>query len=573
MKQLITAMLLLLCNSVGAQSNVPLAIEDPKMDAYLRTRKPPTLTIQIKNLPDSVEEMEIKYTLVCFGADFQIKKYTKTDKRGFVKIALDQNFPYQQIWLSIGDLLYTGAYVNTDLKVTIDAGEIKSKDGIFLYGDGVTYSGTDGELNTVICKHTLYKRAEQNELGNRFRALCQSRRNISADLFQQKTDSIYKAIVQINDEFIKEYPDYNWAIKNETESEYYGQLCTTYYGDTMPANLFSRVNTHKPYFTSNEGVLFYRYLTNYNKFKPQNSIIAIDPQFLMRNYAHYDAERKSVIDSLKYYEDLSQKEKEKQFAKISSLEQKCFQLFPQEINAMQMSNTIKIFDRSFPQSKSDLLKTFFLEDGKDEFSIVYPEIISHIKTTWCERLAKSEFIEASVKQKSIDSLLASSIRLVASDYFIGKPLETLPFEASLYQLDSINNVKDFIINLKSKFKNKALVIDFWATWCVPCLNDLPFSKKLHEANKDLPMEYVYICTSSVSNTNLWKNKVAGLQLAGTHIFMNEKIVSELKSSFNRAGSGFPTYVAIDINGNLRANAIQWVQSLDREKLKELLGIK
>lgn len=56
-----------------------------------------------------------------------------------------------------------------------------------------------------------------------------------------------------------------------------------------------------------------------------------------------------------------------------------------------------------------------------------------------------------------------------------------------------------MLNLKLKFPNKALIIDFWATWCVPCLGDLPNSKKLYEANKDLPVEYVYICTRGGSN--------------------------------------------------------------------------
>ncbi len=194
--------------------------------------------------------------------------------------------------------------------------------------------------------------------------------------------------------------------------------------------------------------------------------------------------------------------------------------------------------------------------------MTYPEILNSMKTGWCKRLVENELKETAIKQKEIDSLLASAKKLSSTDNFIGTPIEQLPFNASLYNLHSIKNVNDFIVNLKSKFKDKALIIDFWATWCAPCLHEMPFSKRLHEANKDLPVEYVYICTNSASNINLWKNKIAELQLPGTHIFMDEKIVEELKSSFNNAGSGFPTYVVIGTNGKLRSKAIQWMESLD-----------
>lgn len=495
----------------NAQSDSPLAIEDPRMDSYLQNREFATLTIQISNAPDSVKKVNVKCSLVTFGSNFQITKYYTTNSDGFLKITLNQNLPYQQIWLNVGDYLYAGVYVNTGLKVTIDVNKIKSKDKVYFYGDGIIYSGIDGGLNTVMNKHILFKRDEQNKLTNNLRELSRSRRNDTSNLFLKKIDSIWQELSYINNEFNQKYPKYAWAISNETASEFYGILCTSYWGDTMPSNLFIRINNHQPYFTSNKGVLFYNYLSTYL-----------------------------------YYLN----------GKMHSIE-----------------NNIKRIDSIYPYPKADILKTALLAKGKNNFAVTYPEILNSIKTGWCKKLVADELKKTTIEQKEIDRLLASAKKLKSTGNFIGTPLEHLPFHANLYVLDSIKDVDDLILNLKSKFKDKALVIDFWATWCSPCLHDMPFSKKLHEANKDLPVEYIYICTNNNSNIMLWKNKIEELQLPGTHIFMDEKIVNKVKRTFNSAGSGFPTYVVIDINGKLRLKAIQWMQSMDRDKLKEAIGLE
>jgi thiol-disulfide isomerase/thioredoxin len=507
-KIIINLAILLFFLTANAQYSLPTTIEDPKTDSNLKNRQPGKLTIQINNSPDSAKIAKVKCTFVTFGSDMQITKYYTTDSLGYLDISLNQNLPYQQIWLQVGPYLYAGVYVNKDLKVTIEANKIKNKDGDFFIGDGVTYSGFDGELNTAMNRHILYKQDEQNTLSSKLNNLCMTRRNYTTELFSKKIDSIHEKLNQINNEFIQQYPKFGWAVNNESASEFYGMLCTSYWNDIMPKDLLIKIDSHKPYFTSNNGVMYYNYLNTYRVLK-----------------------------------------------------------------VVSISNNIKLIDSIYSQPKADILKMFLLAKGKNSFALTYPEILNSIKTGWCKRLVANELNETTSKQIKIDSVLASAKHLDNSDEYIGIPSGQLSFGASLYKLDSIKNVNDFILNLKSKFKNKALVIDFWATWCAPCLHEMPISKELHEANKDLPVEYIYICTNSSSNINVWKNKIVELTLPGIHIFMDEKIVEELKSSFNNAGSGFPTYVVLDINGKFRPKAIQWMQSLDTDKLKDAIGLQ
>jgi thiol-disulfide isomerase/thioredoxin len=508
MKNLLLVLLMCSSSYLSAQNLSHIAIEDKKMDAYLINRKPATLTVQIKNLPDSVKKVNIQYTLVQLAGGFQATKYAETDAAGLAKIVLDQNLPYQQIWLSAGDYLYAGIYVNAGLTVTIDA-HLVPKDGAFLIGAGVTYSGYDGELNTVMNKKVLFKKAERESLINNLRSLCGARKKYTPDAFTFKTDSVLRLLKSMDNEFIAGYPNYGWAISNETLSEFYENIYQAYWYDAMPDQFFNELNAHQPLFTSNDGVMYYKalysYIVNKKSFKKQDVL----------------------------------------------------------------AGSIKLFDSLYTQQRSDLLKLSLLESEKDTYARSYPIIINSIKTKWCKKIATDELTKVDANQKKIDSLFALSKKLEKAD--IGTPLMRLPFDANLYQLDTVANIDDFILSLKSKFPNKALIIDFWATWCGPCIADMPFSKSLHEKNKDLPIEYVYLCTSSNSSINIWKNRIGDLQIPGTHIYVNDKIISRLKTAFNAEG-GFPTYVVIDINGKINQTKITFMGALDKDSLKKTVGL-
>jgi thiol-disulfide isomerase/thioredoxin len=562
---------LLLINSLLTDAQYknlqPLVLADTAMDRYLQKKSQAILTIRIINAPDTIMKVPVKCTFVGFGSNLQSSKFYEFNKYGFVRIVLDARLPYQQIWLSIDHYIYAGLYVNDGLNVTIDARKIRDADGFYMTGDGVEYSGIDGELNRVMNKKVVYKQELKNTLSSKYNELSRTKRTYNEEEFLLKFDSVYQAINRIADEFITQYPTYRGVIQNQIMAEYFGNLCVAYWGDKMPDSLFRKVNSFSPFFSSNEGVLFYNYLFHYLIYKKDNPKFNIDDQLYI-NYSNYKPEQKTVLDSLKYYSQLPDIEKSAALKNISKKKQ---DLFLSEMVRINNEHFLQLIDSLYKPPKSDIFKIFLLDKGKNAFSQTYPEIIKSMKTDWCRNIAMGELKQATLKQKQIDSLLANQTKIKESNLFIGKPLGSLSFNANLYRLDNIKNLDDFIVNLKSRFVNKALVIDFWATWCVPCLKELPASKKLEESNKDLPIEFIYICTNSSSNVTVWKNKIADLQLPGTHIFADDKLVSELQRKFNSEG-GFPTYVVIDINGNLKPKAIEWMHTLDRDKLKNAVGL-
>lgn len=75
-----------------------------------------------------------------------------------------------------------------------------------------------------------------------------------------------------------------------------------------------------------------------------------------------------------------------------------------------------------------------------------------------------------------------------------------------------------IVDLKGKpvspndLKGKILVIDFWATWCIPCMHEMPYLQKVYDKFKN-DKRVAFMITNSGANNTLadaqkWKAKVA-----------------------------------------------------------------
>ena len=48
----------------------------------------------------------------------------------------------------------------------------------------------------------------------------------------------------------------------------------------------------------------------------------------------------------------------------------------------------------------------------------------------------------------------------------------------------------------SDYKDKILIVDFWATWCVPCVKEFPHLEKFYKKYKDKDVELIAISVDS-----------------------------------------------------------------------------
>ena len=112
----------------------------------------------------------------------------------------------------------------------------------------------------------------------------------------------------------------------------------------------------------------------------------------------------------------------------------------------------------------------------------------------------------------------------------------------------------------SDFIGKIVYMDFWGTWCEPCIQEIPGALKLQEKYKDKPVVFIYVAMEyDEENIANWKQFILGENERLGH-FLNNKpfpgihLVAEkqfLNPDIKPYKLNFaPTYVLIDQNGNL-----------------------
>lgn len=569
---------------IACNSDKKISIEDPEFDNYFyKNKNIPIVKGKILNLTkDEIKNIQLKYTIVRpFEIDrFQITKLSTLKQDGTFELELDYPFPYQEIWLEIGELYYAGIYAKSDLFIELDADLLREKKG-YMNGPGIKYLGTDGKVNTLLNNHFLYKQTQQLNTGRAIYDLS-SDQNIAYDTFLNKYDSLYAVLHHIDDEFIEKNPSpYSYLIKNERMSEYYGNLCVVHWESSkygkikMNNKLHKEIITHKTYLTSNRSSTYYYYLFEYLRSqvwsynKSWTGFIGlIDEATNFINYNKLSDYEKNRMDQLLKFREQMDKQQPYDTIKFAELYTSFSLLAQDSIKRHITSKIVDYLDSIFISSKADLLKLQISSRNANEKAMIHKAVLQTIRTKWCDQIIREE------NQKN-DERLSLLARMSKEENFklnknLQESIEELPSGAQLYKIHGMS-AEDVLAGLKSKFKGKALVLDFWATWCSPCIQEMPYSKKLHQELKDHPIEFIYLCTSDGSDLAEWKTKVSKLELSGTHLFVESGIERKLMTLFSV--SGFPSLAFIDTQGNYKPGAITRMSNLSKETLTKLIDEK
>jgi thiol-disulfide isomerase/thioredoxin len=106
----------------------------------------------------------------------------------------------------------------------------------------------------------------------------------------------------------------------------------------------------------------------------------------------------------------------------------------------------------------------------------------------------------------------------------------------------------------SDYKGKVLLLDFWASWCKPCIAQFPDIKRMIQRFEKKPLAVVGINVDVAERVEAGKKVMADYQLTWRQIIEGKGLLHPVCQVFGRLperGEGFPMYIAIDERGIAR----------------------
>lgn len=175
--------------------------------------------------------------------------------------------------------------------------------------------------------------------------------------------------------------------------------------------------------------------------------------------------------------------------------------------------------------KSQSIKNRLIQNGVNDINI---ENLDY-KNTY------NEFISITNDPKMKENLTTNYNKTIAVEP--GKPSPTFNYE----------NQKGGETSLES-LKGKYVYIDVWATWCGPCIKEIPSLQKVEEQFQGKNIVFISISIDNNNDREKWSNLVNKKELSGIQLLADKEWDSKFIKEYNI--QGIPRFILIDANGNI-----------------------
>lgn len=99
-----------------------------------------------------------------------------------------------------------------------------------------------------------------------------------------------------------------------------------------------------------------------------------------------------------------------------------------------------------------------------------------------------------------------------------------------------------------ELKGKYVYVDVWATWCGPCIREIPSLKEVEKQFHDKNIAFVSTSIDKAKDHNTWVEMVKSKELGGIQLMADNDWNSQFVKDY--AIEGIPRFILIDPNGNI-----------------------
>ncbi|WP_026452338.1 TlpA family protein disulfide reductase [Aequorivita capsosiphonis] len=97
-------------------------------------------------------------------------------------------------------------------------------------------------------------------------------------------------------------------------------------------------------------------------------------------------------------------------------------------------------------------------------------------------------------------------------------------------------------------KGKYVYIDVWATWCVPCIYEMPYLIEVEKAYEGKNIQFVGISIDRKKDEDKWRKMIVDKELMGTQLLAHNEIDSKFIQDYYI--QGIPRFIILDPEGNI-----------------------
>ena len=172
---------------------------------------------------------------------------------------------------------------------------------------------------------------------------------------------------------------------------------------------------------------------------------------------------------------------------------------------------------------------------------------------WCDSKEELEIVDSFRNENNF------KLNVLESNYVEGKRLESLNRIERLEDSKQIKPgdkapyfyLKDTLrsFHTLSDYRDKMVYLHFWATWCGPCLEELPLVNNLATSLSGKPVSIINICLDD--NYDKWKDLIKKHNLKGINLICSGNWENDLLEKYSI--DGIPHYAIVDENGLIVSN--------------------